>query len=115
MLKDKYDFVIVGSGLYGLTFNYLARQHGYTCLIVEKRPHIGGNIYTPIVDGIPIHQYGPHIFHTHDKEVWEFVSSLCEMKPFINEPLAVYKNEVYNLPFNMNTFSKLFLHRRLKK
>lgn len=104
----KYDFIIVGSGLYGLTFNYLARQAGYSCLIIERRKHIGGNIYTPIIDGIPIHQYGPHIFHTDNIEIWDFVCSLCEMVPFINSPIAVYKDEVYNLPFNMNTFSKMF-------
>lgn len=108
MFNKKYDFIIVGSGLYGLTFNYLARKNGYKCLIVEKRPHIGGNIYTPIIDGIPIHQYGPHIFHTSNKKVWDFVCSLCKMNSFINSPIAIYKDEVYNLPFNMNTFSKMF-------
>jgi UDP-galactopyranose mutase len=108
MNTKKYDFLIVGGGLYGLTFNYLARKNGYTCLIVEKRDHIGGNLYTPIIDGIPIHVYGPHIFHTHSKEVWDFVCTLCDMVPFINSPIAIYNDEVYNLPFNMNTFSKLF-------
>ena len=104
----KYDFIIVGSGLYGLTFNYLARQEGYSCLIIERRKHIGGNIYTPVIDGIPIHQYGPHIFHTDKKEIWDFVCSHCEMEPYINSPIAMYYDEVYNLPFNMNTFSKMF-------
>lgn len=104
----KYDFIIVGSGLYGLTFNYLARQEGYSCLIIERRKHIGGNIYTPIIDGIPIHQYGAHIFHTDEKEIWDFVCSKCEMVPFINSPIAIYNDELYNLPFNMNTFSKIF-------
>lgn len=108
MENKKYDFLIVGSGLYGATFNYLATQSGYSCLILERRSHIGGNLYTPIVDGIPVHQYGAHIFHTHVKEVWDFVCDKCEMIPFINSPIAVYKDEVYNLPFNMNTFSKLF-------
>lgn len=108
MENKKYDFLIVGSGLFGATFNYLARQHGYSCIIVEKRSHIGGNVYTPIVEGIPIHQYGAHIFHTHRKDIWDFVCDKCEMVPFVNSPIAIYKDEVYNLPFNMNTFSKLF-------
>ena len=107
-MENKYDFVIVGSGLFGATFNYLARKHGFSCIIIEKRPHIGGNVYTPIIDGIPIHQYGAHIFHTHRKDIWDFVCNRCEMIPFINSPIAIYKDEVYNLPFNMNTFSKLF-------
>lgn len=107
-MENKYDFVIVGSGLFGATFNYLARQFGFSCIIIEKRAHLGGNIYTPIVDGIPIHQYGAHIFHTHRKDIWDFVCNKCEMIPFINSPIAIYKDEVYNLPFNMNTFSKLF-------
>ena len=108
-LKDKkYDFIIVGGGLYGLTFNYMAKLNGFSTLIVERRNHIGGNIYTPVVDGIPIHYYGPHIFHTNNKDIWEFICSKCEMVPFINSPIAIYKNEVYNLPFNMNTFARMF-------
>ena len=107
-MENKYDFVIVGSGLFGATFNYLARQFGFSCIIIEKRAHLGGNIYTPIIDGIPIHQYGAHIFHTHRKDIWDFVCNKCEMVPFVNSPIAIYKDEVYNLPFNMNTFSKLF-------
>ena len=107
-MENKYDFVIVGSGLFGATFNYLARYHGYSCIIIEKRSHIGGNVYTPINNGIPIHQYGAHIFHTHKKSIWDFVCDKCEMVPFVNSPIAIYKDEVYNLPFNMNTFSKLF-------
>ena len=107
-MENKYDFVIVGSGLFGATFNYLARQFGFSCIIIEKRAHLGGNIYTPIIDGIPIHQYGAHIFHTHRKDIWDFVCDKCEMVPFVNSPIAIYKDEVYNLPFNMNTFSKLF-------
>lgn len=108
MENKKYDFLIVGSGLFGATFNYLAKQQGYSCLIVERRNHRGGNLYTPLVNDIPLHQYGAHIFHTHIREIWEFVCDKCEMVPFINSPIAVYKDEVYNLPFNMNTFSKLF-------
>ena len=107
-MENKYNFVIVGSGLFGATFNYLAKQNGYSCIIIEKRSHIGGNVYTPIIDGIPIHQYGAHIFHTHRKDIWDFVCDKCEMVPFVNSPIAIYKDEVYNLPFNMNTFSKLF-------
>ena len=108
METKKYDYIIVGSGLYGATFNHLAKLNGKSCLIIERRPHIGGNIYTSIVDGIPIHQYGAHIFHTHDENIWKFVCDNCEMVPFVNSPIAIYKDEVYNLPFNMNTFSKLF-------
>ena len=104
----KYDFIIVGSGLFGLTFNYLARKNGFSCLILERRKHVGGNIYTQLVDNIPIHKYGPHIFHTDNKLVWDFVCENCEMMPFINSPLAIFNDEIYNLPFNMNTFSKLF-------
>ena len=107
-MENKYNFVIVGSGLFGATFNYLAKQNGYSCIIIEKRSHIGGNVYTPIIDGIPIHQYGAHIFHTHRKDIWDFVCDKCAMVPFVNSPIAIYKDEVYNLPFNMNTFSKLF-------
>ena len=99
----QYDYIIVGSGLFGATFNYLAKAAGKTCLIVERRNHIGGNLYSPIVDGIPIHQYGAHIFHTHDKSIWDFVCNNCEMVPFINSPIARYKNEIYNLPFNMKS------------
>lgn len=104
----KYDFIIIGSGLFGLTFNYLARKQNFSCLIIERRSHLGGNIYTPKMNNIAIHQYGAHIFHTNNKDVWEFVSSLCEMNNFINSPIANYKGEIYNLPFNMNTFSKIF-------
>jgi UDP-galactopyranose mutase len=107
--KEHYDFLIIGSGLYGAFFNYLAKKCGKTCLILEKRPHIGGNLYTPIKDNIPIHAYGAHIFHTDDKLLWDFVSNMCgEMIPFVNSPIANYKGEIYNLPFNMNTFSKMF-------
>lgn len=108
MKTKKYDFLIVGSGLYGATFNYIVKQAGKTCLILERRNHRGGNIYCDIQDEIPIHKYGAHIFHTHMKDIWDFVCSKCEMVPFINSPIANYKGEVYNLPFNMNTFSKLF-------
>lgn len=104
----KYDFIIVGSGLYGATFNHLARKYGFSCLIVERRNHVGGNIYTPIVEDIPIHQYGAHIFHTDKKYIWDFVCSKCNMVPFVNSPVAIYKDELYNLPFNMNTFARLF-------
>lgn len=105
---EKYDFIIVGSGLYGATFNYLARKEGFSTLIVERREHLGGNIFTPVMDDIPIHKYGAHIFHTNEKYIWDFVCGLCDMVPFINSPIAIYHDEVYNLPFNMNTFSKLF-------
>lgn len=108
MENKKYDFIIVGAGLYGATFNYLARKAGYKCLIIDKRNHVGGNIYCDLVEGIPVHKYGAHIFHTSNKEIWDFVCDKCVMMPFINSPMAVYKDEIYNLPFNMNTFSKMF-------
>lgn len=107
-----YDFLIVGSGLFGATFNYFAQKKGYSCLVIEKRNHIGGNVYCENVSNIPVHKYGAHIFHTSDKDVWDLVSDNCTMVPFINSPIAiVYEdghNVAYNLPFNMNTFSKMF-------
>lgn len=108
MEKIHYDYLIVGTGLFGATFNAIAKRNGHSCLLIDSRDHIGGNIYTPIVDGIPIHQYGAHIFHTDDKGIWDFVCENCDMVPFVNSPIANYKGEIYNLPFNMNTFSKMF-------
>lgn len=103
-----YDYIIVGSGLFGATCAYKLSKAGKKCLVVERRAHIGGNVYTESVRGITVHKYGAHIFHTDDKEIWDFVNSLAPFNNFVNSPLAVYGNEVYNLPFNMNTFSKLF-------
>ena len=107
-LKMKYDYLIVGSGLFGATFANLAKKDGKKILVIDKRNHIGGNIYTEKVEGIDVHKYGAHIFHTDYKEVWDFVNSFDEFNKFINSPIANYKNEIYNLPFNMNTFSKIW-------
>ena len=104
----KYDYLIVGSGLFGATFADLATKAGKSCLVVEKRNHIGGNIYTEDIDNINIHKYGAHIFHTSNKSIWNYIKSFSVFNNFINSPLAIYNNEIYNLPFNMNTFSKLW-------
>lgn len=107
-LCSKYDFLIVGSGLYGLTWNKLAQEKGKSCLIIEKRDRIGGNIITEDWKGIPIHKYGPHIFHTNNKEVWDFVNKNCKVESYIHQPIANYKGCIFNLPFNMNTFYQVF-------
>ena len=104
----KYDYLIVGAGLYGAVFAYEAKKAGKTCLVVEKRDHIAGNIYTEDVNGIRVHKYGAHIFHTSDKRIWEYVNQFAEFNNYINSPVARYKDELYNLPFNMNTFSKMW-------
>ena len=104
----KYDYLIVGSGLFGSIFAYEANKKGKKCLVIDKRPHIGGNIYTENVDGINVHKYGAHIFHTSNKEVWEYINQFAEFNRYTNSPIAIYKNELYNLPFNLNTFSKMF-------
>ena len=104
----KYDYLIVGSGLFGATFAYKARQAGKTCLVIDKRPHLGGNVYCEQVEGINVHKYGAHIFHTSNKEVWDFVNSIVEFNRYTNSPVANYKGQLYNLPFNMNTFNKLW-------
>src|SRR5690554_240196 len=103
-----YDYLIVGSGLFGATFAYEATRRGKTCLVVEKRDHAGGNIHFDSRDGINIHRYGAHIFHTNLKPVWDYISQFAEMNHFVNSPVANYKGELYNLPFNMNTFSKMW-------
>lgn len=103
-----YDYLIVGSGLFGSIFAYEAEKKGKQCLVVEKRDHIGGNIYTKEVEGIQVHQYGAHIFHTSNREVWEYVQQFAEFNRYTNSPVANYKGEIYNLPFNMNTFNKLW-------
>ena len=105
---QKYDYLIVGSGLYGATFAYRAKQMGKRCLVIDKRPHLGGNIYCENIEGINVHKYGAHIFHTSNKEVWDFVNSIVEFNRYTNCPVANYKGELYNLPFNMNTFSRLW-------
>ncbi|WP_138261902.1 UDP-galactopyranose mutase [[Clostridium] hylemonae] len=103
-----YDYLIVGSGLFGSIFAYEAGKKGYKCLVVEKRDHIGGNIYTKEVEGIQVHEYGAHIFHTSNKEVWEYIRQFAEFNRYTNSPIAYYKGEIYNMPFNMNTFNKMW-------
>ena len=103
-----YDYLIVGAGLYGSVFAYEAHRHGKSCLVIDRRPHIGGNVYTENISGINVHRYGAHIFHTSSKAVWEYINQFAEFNSYINSPIAVYKNELYNLPFNMNTFSKIW-------
>ncbi len=104
----KYDYLIVGSGLFGATFAYEAMQAGKKCLVIDKRPHLGGNVYCENIEGINVHKYGAHIFHTSNKEVWDFVNSIVEFNRYTNCPVANYKGELYNLPFNMNTFNKMW-------
>lgn len=103
-----YDYLIVGSGLYGAIFAYEAGKKGKRCLVVEKRPHIAGNIYTEEVEGIQVHRYGAHIFHTSNREVWEYIQQFAEFNRYTNSPVAYYKGEIYNMPFNMNTFHKMW-------
>lgn len=104
----KYDYLIVGSGLYGSVFAHEAHKKNKKCLVIDKRSHLGGNIYTETIHDIPIHRYGAHIFHTNDTEIWNYVTSLCQFNNFINSPIAKFKNKIYNLPFNMNTFYQLW-------
>lgn len=104
----KYDYILVGGGLYNGVFAYLAKKAGKKCLVVEKRNHMGGNIYCEDVEGIHVHKYGAHIFHTSSREVWDFVNSLAEFNRYTNSPVANYHGEMYNMPFNMNTFSKMW-------
>jgi len=110
MLKTKstYDYLLVGAGLFNAIFAYEAIKNRRKCLVVEKRAHLGGNLYCKSVAGINIHQYGPHIFHTNNIEIWKYISKLTELNNFINSPLAKYKDKLYNLPFNMNTFHQLW-------
>lgn len=104
----KYDFLIVGSGLYGATFAYFAKKAGKKCLVIDKRPQLGGNVYCEEVEGINVHKYGAHIFHTSNKKVWDFVNSIVEFNRYTNCPVANYKGKLYNLPFNMNTFYQMW-------
>ena len=104
----KYDYLIVGSGLFGATFAYFAKKAGKKCLVIDKRPQLGGNVYCEEVEGIHVHKYGAHIFHTSNKEVWNFVNSIVEFNRYTNCPVANYKGKLYNLPFNMNTFCQMW-------
>jgi UDP-galactopyranose mutase len=105
---EKYDYLIVGSGLFGATFAYRARQAGKSCLVIDKRSHLGGNVYCENIEGVNVHKYGAHIFHTSNKLVWYFVNSIVEFNRYTNSPIANYKGELYNLPFNMNTFNRMW-------
>ena len=113
--QKPYDYLVVGAGLYGAVFASEMTKKGKRCLVIDKRNHIGGNIYTEDVDGIQVHKYGAHIFHTGDTEVWKYVNKLTDFNNYINSPVAVYKDELYNLPFNMNTFSRLWNLRTPKE
>lgn len=104
----KYDYLIVGSGLFGATFAYKAKQAGKKCLVIDKRPQLGGNVYCEEIEGINVHKYGAHIFHTSNKEVWDFVNSIVEFNRYTNSPVANYKGRLFNLPFNMNTFYQMW-------
>lgn len=107
-MKEKYDYLIVGSGLFGATFAYRARQQGKKCLVIDKRPQLGGNVYCEDMEGIHVHKYGAHIFHTSNKNVWDFVNSIVEFNRYTNCPVANYKGRLFNLPFNMNTFYQMW-------
>ncbi|HIZ05875.1 MAG TPA: UDP-galactopyranose mutase [Candidatus Phocaeicola gallistercoris] len=104
----RYDYLIVGSGLFGATFAYLVHKEGKKCLVIDKRKHLGGNVYCENVEGINVHKYGAHIFHTSNKKVWDFVNSIVEFNRYTNSPVANYKGRLYNLPFNMNTFYQMW-------
>ena len=104
----KYDYLIVGAGLYGATFAYEATKRGAKVLVIDKRKHVAGNVYTKPIRGINVHMYGAHIFHTNDDRVWEYVNRFARFNHYVNSPIAIYKDELYNLPFNMNTFSKMW-------
>lgn len=104
----KYDYLIVGAGLYGCTFAYMAKQKGYKCLVIDRRNHLGGNVFCEKVEGINVHKYGAHIFHTSSQKVWSFVNSIVPFNSYINSPLAIYKGKCFNLPFNMNTFNQMW-------
>ena len=107
-MSNHFDFIIIGAGLYGSTFAHLAHKQGKRCLVIDKRPHLGGNVYCENIEGINVHKYGAHIFHTNNKEVWDFVNSIVEFNRYTNCPVANYKGELYNLPFNMNTFYQMW-------
>ena len=107
-MQRKYDYLIVGSGLFGATFAYLAHRDGKKCLVIEKRPQLGGNVYCEEIEGIHVHKYGAHIFHTNNKQIWDFVNGIVPFNRYTNCPVADYKGKLYNLPFNMNTFYQMW-------
>ena len=104
----EFDYLIVGAGLFGATFAHLAHKRGKKCFVIDKRPHLGGNLYCEDIEGIPVHKYGAHIFHTSNKQVWQFVNSIVEFNRYTNSPVANYQGRLYNLPFNMNTFYQMW-------
>ena len=106
--EKMYDYLVVGAGLFGAVFAHEAQKAGKKVLVIDKRNHIGGNIFTKEIEGIQVHQYGAHIFHTSNQEVWEYIQQFAEFNRYTNAPVARYKDELYNLPFNMNTFSKMW-------
>lgn len=108
MNNKKYDYLIVGAGLFGSTFAHIAHKQGKKCFVIDKRPHLGGNIYCEQIEGINVHKYGAHIFHTSNKQVWDFVNSIVEFNRYTNSPVAYYQGKLYNLPFNMNTFYQMW-------
>ena len=108
MMEKQYDYLIVGAGIYGATFACMAHRQGKRCLVIDKRNHLGGNIYCENIEGINVHKYGAHIFHTSNKKVWDFVNSIVEFNRYTNSPIANYKGKQYNLPFNMNTFYQMW-------
>ena len=107
-MQKQYDYLIVGAGLFGSVFAHEATKKGKKVLVIDRRQHTGGNIYCENIEGINVHKYGAHIFHTNDKFIWDYVNSFVEFNRYTNSPLAVYKDEMYNLPFNMNTFYQLW-------
>lgn len=109
---EKFDYLVVGSGLYGSIFAHEVKAHGKSVLVVDKRPNIAGNIYTENIEGINVHKYGAHIFHTNNKQVWNYITQFAEFNRFTNSPVANYKGELYSLPFNMYTFNKMSFIRR---
>lgn len=111
-MSKNYDYLVVGAGLFGATFAYEAKKRGKQCLVIDKRDHIAGNVYTKKIEDINVHMYGAHIFHTSDKKIWDYMNQFAEFNQYINSPVAVYKDETYNLPFNMNTFSRMWNIRK---
>ena len=107
-MEKKYDYLIVGAGLFGSVFAERMTSAGKSCIVIDKRPHIGGNVYCENIEGIQVHKYGAHIFHTDNKDVWQYVNSFVEFNRYTNSPLACYKGKLYNLPFNMNTFNRMW-------
>ncbi len=107
-MNKHFDYLVVGAGLFGSVFSYEMRKRGKSCMVIDRRGHIAGNIYTSEVRGIHVHEYGAHIFHTSNEKTWEYIKQFARFNHFVNAPMAIYKDEIYNLPFNMNTFSKLW-------